>query len=142
SALVVTEEQVGERAADVDSEPVGHSPSPSSLAGDRRERAGAVDLSRQLAAEHAFEPLRDPDQRVEVDARLDALAVEQVDEILGADVPGRPRSEGAAADASDRRVEHARARLERGVRVRKARVAGVVEVNADRDSQLDACADE
>ena len=71
------------------------------------------------------------DQRVEVDARLDTLAVEQVDEILGADVAGRARRERAAADAADRRVEHGRARLQRRVRVREAGVARVVQVHPD-----------
>src|SRR5439155_1650120 len=85
-------------------------------AGDRADRAVAVDLPRKLPTEPALEPSRDTGQRVEVDARLDARAVARVDEILGADLPARPGSEGAAADASDRRVEHARARLERGVR--------------------------
>ena len=56
--LVVHEEEVGEGAADVHSEPVGHSilllvPS----AGDRRKRPGAVDLSWKLPLEHALEPL-------------------------------------------------------------------------------------
>src|SRR3712207_7563623 len=47
-----------------------------------RERPRAVDAAGQLAAQRALEPLRDADQRVEVDARLDALALEQVDEVL------------------------------------------------------------
>ena len=42
-----------------------------------------------------------------VDARLDAFALEQPDEILGRDVPGRARRERAAAEAADRRVEDA-----------------------------------
>ena len=52
---------------------------------------------------------------------LDALAVEHVDEVLGRDVPRRVRGERAAAEAADRCVEHGRARLECGERVRVAR---------------------
>ena len=59
-----------------------------------------------------------------------------VDEILGRDVPGRVRREGAAAEPADRGVEHGRARLERGERVRVPRVARVVEVAADRAPEL------
>src|SRR6516164_7771667 len=40
-------------------------------AGDRRERAGLVDLSLQLTPEHLGEPLGDADQGVQVHARLD-----------------------------------------------------------------------
>src|SRR5215211_5815217 len=35
-----------------------------------RRSTGAVDLARELAAEHSLEPLRNADQRVEVDPRL------------------------------------------------------------------------
>ena len=85
----------------------------------------------QLVAELAGQPLGDRDQRVEVDAGLDALAVEQVDEVLGGDVAGRARRERAAAEAADGRVEDRRAVLEPGERVRVAGVARVVQVQAD-----------
>src|SRR3712207_9133244 len=74
-----------------------------------RERPRAVDAAGQLAAQRALEPLRDADQRLEVDARLDALALEQVDEVLRGDVPRRARRERAAAEAADGRVEDGRA---------------------------------
>src|SRR5580765_2789856 len=106
-----------------------------SLGGDRRERAGTVDLTFELPTEHALEPLGDADQRAEVDARLDPLAVQHVDEVLRCDVAGRARRERTAADASHRRVEQDRARLDRGVRVCEAGVARVVQVDADREPQ-------
>src|SRR2546423_5927369 len=56
--------------------------------GPARERARAVDLARQLAPEQALQPLGDADELVEVDPRLDAVAPEEVDEILGRDVAG------------------------------------------------------
>ena len=49
---------------------------------------------------------------------------------------------GQPADPADRGVEHGRARLERDERVRVARAPRVVEVDADRDAELDALADE
>ena len=83
-------------------------PSPSS-AGDRRERAGAVDLSGSCRpscpSSHSATAIS-ASRSMPVSI---ALAVEHVDEILGADVAGRARRERAAADAADRRVEHGRA---------------------------------
>ena len=61
--------------------------------------------------------------------------MQHVDEVLGRDVAGRPRRERTAADASDRRVEHGRARLDCGIGVREAGVAGVVQVDADREPE-------
>src|SRR2546423_15261123 len=69
-------------------------------------RAGAVHLSLQTPAEHALEPLRDADERIEIDAGVDPLALQEIDEILGRDVPGRPRRVGTAAEAACGRVEH------------------------------------
>src|SRR5882672_3135361 len=106
-----------------------------SLGRNRRERAGSVDLTFELPTEHALEPFGDADQSAEVDARLDPLAVQHVDEVLRRDVARRPRREGTAADASDRRVEQGSARLNCGVGVCESGVARVVQVDADRKSQ-------
>ena len=57
------------------------------------------------AAEDSLEPLRDADQRVEVDPRLYALAVEEEDEILGGDVARCARRERAAAEPAHGRLE-------------------------------------
>src|SRR5262245_49674641 len=109
---------------------------PSSVSRDRRERAGLVDLSFQRPPELLLEPRGHADERIEVDPRLDPLAVQEVDEVLRGDVPGGARRERAAADAADRRVEHRGARLEGDERVRIARAAGVVEVDADGHTEL------
>ncbi len=69
---------------------------------------------------------------VDVDAGLDALPFEEVQEVLGRDVPRRVRRERAAAETADGRVEHRRAALESSQRVRVPGVARVVEVAADR----------
>ena len=63
--------------------------------------------SPRAAGREAFEPRATGDQRVEVDARLDAFALEQIDEVLRRDVAGRARRVRAAAEAADRGVEHA-----------------------------------
>jgi len=97
-----------------------------------RERSRAVDLPLERPPEHALQPLRHFDQRVEVDAGFDPLAFEEVDEILGGDVAGRARSVGAAAEPADRGVQHGGARLDRRDRVGVAGVPGVVQVDADR----------
>src|SRR5206468_594064 len=88
----------------------------------RERRPRAVDLALGLAAGGGLEPLRDPDQRVEVHPGLHSLVLEQVDEVLGGDVAARARRIWAAAEAADRGIEHLRAGLERGQRVG---VAGV-----------------
>src|SRR5439155_4206246 len=82
----------------------------------------------ERAAEQRLEPLWHLDERVEIDPGLDAFPLEQEDEILGGDVPGRARRVGAAAQAADRSVEHGGAGFERSKRVRVAGVARVVPV--------------
>src|SRR5262249_30200300 len=62
------------------------------------------------------------------------LALEQVDEILGGDVAGCARCEGAAADAADGPVEHSRARLDRCPGGCDRGVTRVVEMDADREA--------
>ena len=100
------------------------------------ERAGAVDLARERPAEDLLQPGRDRDEVAEVDPRLDPLPIERVYEVLGGDVPRRPRRERAAPEPADRGVEDARARLECSERVRVAGVTRVVEVPADRDAEV------
>src|SRR5437870_9904065 len=95
----------------------------------------AVDLALQPPAEHLLEPARHREQRVEVDPRADAVALELPDEILGRDIARGVRREGTAAEAADRRIEDGRAALERSPRGRVARVAGVVEMRADRSPE-------
>ena len=68
--------------------------------------------------------------------------MEEVHEVLGRDVPGGAGREGASPEPADRGVEDGRPGLERRERVRVARAAGVVEVAADRDSELRGLRDE
>ena len=68
--------------------------------------------------------------------------MERVHEVLRRDVPRRVRGEGAAAEPADRRVENGRARCERRERIRVAGVPRVVEMAADRDSELDRAPDQ
>ena len=104
------------------------STAPAARSGAARERPGAVDAARQLAAEQLLQPHRDGDQRLEIDARLHALAPEQVEDVLGRDVAGRTRREGAAAEPADRCVEQRRSGLESRPRIRDPRVTRVVEM--------------
>src|SRR3954471_2229540 len=80
----------------------------------------AVDVALERAAEHLLQPARDVHEGTEVDAGLDPLSLEQVDEILGRHVAGRARREGTAAEAADGCVEHMCPGLERGEAVRVA----------------------
>src|SRR5438094_4508310 len=100
-----------------------------------------MDVALERAAEHLLQPARHGHERAEVDAGLDPLSLEQVDEILGRHVAGRAWREGTAAEAADGCVEHMRAGLERGEAVRVARVARVVAVKPRRLCLLDERAD-
>jgi hypothetical protein len=75
----------------------------------------------------------DLDQRVEIDAGLDAHLLAQQHQLFSADVAGRAlvRGEGTAAEAADRGIEaaHAHAQARMGVRHRKP--AGVVQMQPD-----------
>lgn len=79
---------------------------------------------------HILGEARALDQRVEVDASLDAKLLAQEHEILGADVAGRAgiAGERAAAQTCDRRVEAIDAHLEPCECVRDAHTARVVQV--------------
>src|SRR5262245_56818054 len=66
---------------------------------------GLHDLARQRAADDRLHPARDGDERVEVDAGLDAHRVQAVDEVLRAHVAGGAGREGAAAEPTDRGVD-------------------------------------
>src|SRR5262249_26591350 len=94
-----------------------------------------VELPLEPPAEHAFEPARDLDDRVDVDAGLDAVAMELPREVPGRAVPGPLRRDRAAAEPADRGVEDGRAALERGPRRGVAGVPRVVPVEADRPAE-------
>src|SRR6478672_8832693 len=68
-----------------------------------RPRARAMDVPLELPAEQGLEPPGDRDERVEVDARRDAFALEEIHEILGRHVAGRARGIRAAAEPADGR---------------------------------------
>ena len=110
------------------------------LLGARREASGAVELALEPPSEQPGEPLAGIDQAIEVDAGLDALSLEDVDEVLGGDVPRRVRRERTAAEPSDGGVEHRRPGVERSERVRVPGVARVVEVAAHGTTELGGAA--
>ena len=72
------------------------------------------------------------DQLLQVETGAQAAAFEQVDEVLGGDVPGRPRGERATADPADARVEAGDTEVDGRHGVRVARIPGVVEVHPQR----------
>src|SRR5262249_33061157 len=102
-----------------------------------RPRARAVDLAFELATEHSLEPRGRRDESVEVDPRVDPIALEQVDEILGGDVAGGARSVGATAEPRAGGVEEHDTSLERSLGVCVAGSARVVEMSAHRSSEAD-----
>ena len=84
-------------------------------------------------ADQLLGELRGLDQRVEVDAGVDAHLAAGEHQILGADVAGRTLvpGEGAAAEAADRGVELRDAHLHRRDRVGDRAAAGVVQMQLE-----------
>src|SRR5262249_58284546 len=77
-------------------------------------QAGASDAAVERPTRQRL--LEDPtrlDQLLEIDPGLQSHALQHEHEILGRDVPGRPRREWTAAEASERRVERADAEIGR-----------------------------
>ena len=68
---------------------------------DRDERSCAMNEAWKVASHHTAQPFADLDQRIEIDAGIDAHALEHVDEVLRRDVARRARCEGAATKATD-----------------------------------------
>src|SRR4029453_8646950 len=70
-------------------------------------------------------------QRLEINARVEARFLKQIDEVLGADVAGGARRERASAEARDRRFVFAYAEIEAEHDVGEADATRVVEVQRD-----------
>ena len=69
----------------------------------------------RLAIQDAADPLPGRDDLAEIDSRLDAEPVEQVQHILGRDVTGGALGVRAAAEACDAGIEGGDAQLQAGV---------------------------
>src|SRR5699024_4027133 len=98
------------------------------------DRGGGRDVGQargQSVADGGDERFTDRGQRLDVDAGGDAFAVEEVDEVVGADVAGRARGEGASAEPAHGRVEGIDPEVEGGDDIGHAEVVGVVEVEVD-----------
>src|SRR5713101_3950245 len=99
---------------------------------------GAGDAAVELAAERLLAQARGLDQPIEIDAGADADRLEQVDQILGADVAGIAAAvlhlRRMAADAAERAIEIAHAGLVGGERIDQAGAAGVVEMRDQFDA--------
>src|SRR5712692_10944583 len=99
-----------------------------------RHSRSCVEFGRQrprhfrsrLAAELPADELPGTEELGEIDAGLDAKAIEHVHHVLGRDVAGRTLGVRAAAEAGDRAVEGLHARLERGVDVRERLPVSIV----------------
>src|SRR6266511_6158487 len=95
-----------------------------------RPRSGAVYVAFEPAPERLLEPLGDTHECVQVDARLDAFALQQIDEVFRGDVPRGLRRVRTSTKSSHRGIEHRGACVERGEGVRVTAVARVVEMHA------------
>src|SRR5690606_39455241 len=76
----------------------------------------------------AADALPGDNQSLEVDAGVDAQAVEHVEHVLAGDIAARALGIGAAAKPGDRAVEHTDACQQAGIDVRQRLAIGVVEV--------------
>ena len=83
--------------------------------------------------ENAFHPRRDGQHLVDIDAGRVPAALQQIHNVLRRDVPRRVWRERAAADTSERRVQHRHTGLARGQRIGQTGIASVVEVSTKSD---------
>src|SRR4051794_5123598 len=97
------------------------------------DRARDQRVRAERPAEHALGVARGLQQRIEVDAGLDAHLVEHRDEVLGGDVARGPLRHRAAAQLAEARLEALAAGLQRGEHVGQALAARVVEVGGQLD---------
>src|SRR5262249_53882354 len=93
--------------------------------------AGLHDHARQHTPERILRKARGIDERIEIDAGLDAHGMHHMDEILGRDVADCARRERAAAEPTDRALEIDDAEFKAGERVGQAEPACIVEMQAD-----------
>src|SRR3989440_2397208 len=84
----------------------------------------------QWGAERSLESTRDLDQAVDVDAGDHAHGLEHGERVLAAEVAGRARRKGTAANAADRSFEQIDTGLQRREQVGEGGSARVVEVRA------------
>src|SRR6516164_700170 len=79
----------------------------------RAETTGMQELARQRMPDDAFRQTPDLDQRIDVDAGVDAHLLAQEHKLFGAYIAGRALvcREGAAAEAADGGIEAAHAHL-------------------------------
>src|SRR5579863_7339165 len=75
--------------------------------------------------------VRNVQQSLQVNTGLNAHLAQHVDEVLGSDIACRPRSEGAAAESTDRRIEGTDTSIEGRHDVGKPKSTRIVEMCAD-----------
>src|SRR5215470_1157536 len=98
------------------------------------ETAGVDQLARQLVPDDLLGHAADLDQRIEIDARVDAHLLAEQYQLLGADVAGclwLP-GERATAQPTDGRVELGDTHLEPGMRIGNREPARIVQVQRNR----------
>ena len=78
-----------------------------------------------------LEPFARVDQTLERNTGFESRPMQQVEQVLGGDIPGCSGREGAAADSAHAGIENLDTRLGCGVRVRQPRVARIVEMAAE-----------
>src|SRR6202042_3719017 len=78
---------------------------PPSTRGLPRHRPREQDVAPERAPEYLLRRTRGRDQRAQVDPGRDAHLMEHRYQVLGRDVPGRPRRHRAAAELAEARLE-------------------------------------
>src|SRR5438874_2012224 len=96
-------------------------------------RPRAQHMGAERAPEQVLDGPRGLDQLPQLDPGIDAHLVQHRDQVLGGDVPRRPRRDRAAAKLAERRLERVHALLEGGEDIGEALAAGVVEVRGELD---------
>src|SRR6266540_5287913 len=89
---------------------------------------GDEDVAAQRTSEHTLDVAARLEQRLDVDARLDAHLVQHRDQVLRRDVAGGAGRDGAAAELAEARLEALDPGVQRGQHVSQPLTARVVEV--------------
>src|SRR6266568_8475622 len=97
------------------------------------------DLARQRMPDDLLQAMRSLEHPIEIDARVVAHALQHVHDVLGADIAGRARREGAAAQPTEATFETHDASRETGENVCQTHAARVVKMQRQREVRKALC---
>src|SRR5262245_49503487 len=92
---------------------------------------GLRDLTGHVVSDQSERSMREVDQPLKVETDRQADLVAEIDEVLAADIAGGAGREGTSAEAAQRRVEAARARVKGRQHIDEAKSSRVVKMQRE-----------